>query len=239
MTTVIDKVVERWTSPSARPLFKGRLIDDDGCCCAQGDILRTYCDWTDARLRAAEQDQADKEVAAALGISVTHSILLRAINDRQDGCPQDVLAHPERVIGDQAPLVLAFWHHLDGMATATWEAAQAAAEEAVWKAADQAAGEAAWEAAREAAGEAAEEAAWRAAWEAAEEVAWKAARAAGGSVAGAVAGAAAGAAVWRASGAAAGAAARATNEIQGANRLSKFYFLPMFGITNPSELTSL
>lgn len=31
-------MVSRWSGLD-RPLFKGKLIDDDGCKCAQGDVL--------------------------------------------------------------------------------------------------------------------------------------------------------------------------------------------------------
>src|SRR5579864_9135395 len=115
MTTVtIEQMVERWSDPNARPPFKGALIDDDGCCCAQGDVLR-QCGWSDERLRSAEQREADRSVAQALGISLTQAILLGVINDQQDGCPQDVLAHPERVLGNQAPRILALWRRFDAM----------------------------------------------------------------------------------------------------------------------------
>lgn len=154
MTQVsIPDVVARWDDPATRPLFKGQLIDENGCCCAQGDILRTYCGWDDIALYngRGNQTEVDKEIADALGISLFQSVLLRVVNDRHDGCPQDVLRAPERVLGGQAPCLLAFGRHLDHMSYAAWEAAGEAARKA--------AGEAAWEAAREAAGEAAREAA--------------------------------------------------------------------------------
>jgi len=202
-TTLIEMMVTRWSDPAARPLFKGSLIDDEGCCCAQGDVLRV-CGWDDERLRSVEQYTADREVAAALGISVTHAVLLRQVNDRADGCPQDVLAHPERILGDQASRVLAFWKYLDGMTAGQWEAAR----DAAWDAATAAArgGDAAWAAAGDAAGAAARAAARDAAWDAAK--------------------AAAKAAIW------------ATLEIQGASCLKSFFFLPLFGIADPSELAS-
>ena len=153
MPVTIEQMVARWSDPTARPLFRGRLIDDDGCCCAQGDVLRA-CGWSDDRLRAAAQEAADKAVATELGISRTHAVLLRQINDCVGGCPQDVLAHPERVLGDQADRVLTFWRRLDAMTTASWAAVWAAA----WEAARAAARAAAW-AAAEAAGAAARAAA--------------------------------------------------------------------------------
>lgn len=200
MTQVtIESIVTRWSDPDARPLFKGELIDDSGCCCAQGDVLRV-CGWKDSMLRALDQLQADREVAAALGISLAHSVLLRVVNDREGGCPQDVLAYPEKILGGQAGRVLVFWRRLDAFTPQQWAAAAEVAREV----AREAAGAAAREAAREAAGEAA--------------------------------GAAAAEAAWAAGGAAAREAARATNEIQGAAKLDRFFFLPMFGIRHPSEL---
>ncbi len=157
-------IIARWSDPNSRPLFKGSLIDADGCCCAQGDILRTYCGWSDDDLRAGgAQDKADKEVAARLGITVFQSVLIRIVNDRKDGCPQDVLANPEKVIGDQAPVMLAFARHLDRMTHEQWYAAGYAARYAAWSAARYAA----WSAARDAAWDAAGYAAMDAAMDAA------------------------------------------------------------------------
>jgi hypothetical protein len=159
-----EAVIARWEDPSARPLFKGKLIDEDGCCCAQGDILRTFCGWTDEQLRKVNvQAKADAEVAQALGISRFQAVLLRVVNDYQDGCPQDVLRAPEKVLGDQAHILLAFGRHLDRMTptqwAAAWDAAWVAARDAAWvavrDAAGAAAGDAAWDAARDAAGDAA------------------------------------------------------------------------------------
>ena len=141
----IESIVERWTGLE-RPLFKGKLIDADGCKCAQGDAL--FCaGYTDAELRSMDQRKADKETARILGISITHSVLLRSVNDEQGGCPQLVLSNPEQIIGGKAPLLIAFWFHLDNMSAAAWDAAGAAA----WDAARAAAGAAAGAAARAAA----------------------------------------------------------------------------------------
>ena len=229
MKTIPHKdIIARWTDPNARPLFKGSLIDDSGCCCAQGDILRTYCNYSDQMLRDLSQTKADKEVAERLGITTFQSVLLRIVNDREDGCPQDVLTNPEKFIGDQAPIMLAFARHLDRMTPeqraatgdatrdAAWDAAWAAAWDdawaAVWAATGTAAGTAAWDAARDATGAAARDAAWAAAWD----DAW--------------------AAVWDA----AWAARYAMNEIQGAAIMrakgTPFYFLPIFGFADPEAV---
>lgn len=158
----IEKIIKRWEDPNSRPLFKGRLIDDDGCCCAQGDILR-LAGWSDGQLRDAEQYIADREVAKLLGISVAHACLLRIVNDHATGCPQDVLDRPERVLGDKAPLVLRFWRLLDRMAPkpfrftstqwevtwdADWVAASATASAAAIEATNAVARKIAWVAPR-------------------------------------------------------------------------------------------
>jgi hypothetical protein len=134
----IDRLVARWNGLD-RPLFKGRLIDATGCKCAQGDVLSYLGGLTDDALRTLAQHDADAATAKLLGISLTHSILLRCVNDTQDGAPAIVLTNPEAVLGDQAHLVLAFWHHLDGMTTAQWAVAEenawGASEDVAWKAA--------------------------------------------------------------------------------------------------------
>jgi len=161
----IPEIVNRWQS-GERPLFRGRLIDDDGCKCAQGDVL-SCAGYSDKQLRAMAQDKADSEVARILGISRAHAVLLRNINDKHDGCPQDVLIAPEKIIGDKARLVLKFWRYLDGMSKEQWK--KVVAEwDAAWAAA--------WDAARDAAWDAAD-AAWAAAWDAARDAAWVVARA--------------------------------------------------------------
>jgi hypothetical protein len=206
----IDTLVARWSDPASRPLFKSHLIttDDDGnvCYCVQGDVLH-LAGWSDDRLLNVDQEDADRAVAELLGISRAHAVMLRRVNDSQDGCPEDVLRAPEKVIGAQAQRVLAFWRRLDAMSNEDWQkvvTAGDAAGDAAWDAA----GDAAWDAARAAAGDAARDVAGDVAWDAARDAAWDAA--------------------W------------AINEIQGAalmkERGQAFFFLPMFGISDPSEL---
>ena len=206
MTTITpESMVQRWTDPKARPLFRGSLIDDDGCKCAQGDVL-ACAGWTDGQLRGLSQDKADMEVAKVLGISTAHAVLLRRVNDKKDGCPQDVLAAPEKILGDQAGNLLAFWLHLDRMTGDDWEkvaAAGAAARDAAGAAAWDAAGAAAWDAARDAA----RGAAWDVAWDVAGDVAVDVAEAANEIQ---------GAAIMRKQG-------------------QPFFFLPMFGINDPED----
>jgi hypothetical protein len=215
----IDTMLERW-SGLERPLFKGKLIDAEGCKCAQGDVL--FCaGFTDAQLRNMEQSKADRETATILGISRTHAVLLRNVNDKSRGCPQLVLSHPEQIIGDKAPILLAFWLYLDNMSDAGLAAARDAGRDAARAVARDAAWAAAW-----AAGCAA--AAWAAAWDAAWDAARLVARDAGCA-----------AAAW----AAAWAAAGASTEIQGMDKLEadgrEPYFLAFFGLKTWDEVRVL
>lgn len=207
----IEIIVARWSDPARRPLFKGSLIHMDGdtvCRCAQGDILH-LAGWSDWQLADTPQPKADAEVAALLGISRAHSILLRHVNDRADGCPQDVLAAPEKILGQHAQLVLAFWRHMDTLTAEDWRRVAAAGD---------AIGDAAWDAAEAAIKNAPRAAARAGAWVTARAAA-REARAAAVVAAKDVA--------W--------AAAKATNEIQGHEHLAEqgrpLVFLPMFGLT--------
>jgi len=107
----IEKIVRRWDS-AERPLFRGCLIDKNGCCCAQGDVLR-LAGKSDEELRTMKQYIADREVARLLNISITHSVLLRHVNDKNDGCPQDVLQNPEKILGVETTRILKFWRWVD------------------------------------------------------------------------------------------------------------------------------
>ena len=160
MTTAIETLVAKWAEPGGIP-YKGKLISEDGCMCAQGQALHYIGGWTDDRLRRAGQVEADVETAKLLGISRAHVVLLRKVNDGQPGAPSVVLTDPAVVLGDQAETILAFWRHLDR--TTTQWAAAGAAWDAAWDAPWDAAG-AAGAAARAAAGAAAGAAARGAAW---------------------------------------------------------------------------
>ena len=145
----VESVVARWTSEETRPkLWKGGLIGGSGtpsdpiCRCAQGDVLH-FAGWSDEELRSVDQVKADREVARLLGISIAHSILLRNVNDQKDGCPEDVLRAPEKILGAKAQGVLAFWRHIDRMTDDDWRSFMkrtAAAWAAAWAAAGDAAG---------------------------------------------------------------------------------------------------
>jgi hypothetical protein len=156
-TDAINQLVARWSEPGGIP-FKGPLISDDGCMCAQGQVLHYVGGWDADRLRHAAQDDADRETAKLLGISTAHAVLLRRINDGQPGAPSVVLTDPAQVLGDQAHIVLAFWRHLDRMTPAQWKAVAGAVGSAGWASA--------WVAAGDAVKEAAGYGAWSATWDA-------------------------------------------------------------------------
>ncbi len=108
----IDAIISRWADLESRPLFKGKLIDDNGCCCAQGDILRHECRMSDEALRKMSQNKADREIAKLLGVPLFQSILLRYVNDSVKGCPQDVLSNIEKFLGPNHHKVLMLMEHL-------------------------------------------------------------------------------------------------------------------------------
>ena len=128
--TTIEELLDYW--PGNVP-FKGQLVNHDGSCmCAQGQALHFLSGLTADKLRELDQATADKRVANLFGISIAHSILLRTINDSQEGAPTCVIRNPEQVLGDQAQVVLAFWRHLDRMTPEGWAAAWEAAWAVAW-----------------------------------------------------------------------------------------------------------
>lgn len=227
--TTIPELIDYWNSGDGKP-YKGSLIDwsafkaqpdNIGCMCAQGQVLHLLGGWSPERLRYTEQQVADRETAKLLGISVAHAILLRKVNDSVDGAPSIVLTNPEKVIGDQAFTILAFWRHLDRMTDEQWAAARDGARAPTWDAA-RGTRTATWNATR--AARATKAATWdvtrdvtrgatrdvtRATWD----VTWNAAR---------------------------GAASYAVAEIMGAKVLRErgqpFFFLPMFGFADPEAV---
>ena len=171
MTITIESMVTRWAGRD-RPLFKGRLINSKGCRCAQGDVL--HCSGvSDDELRTMTRRSVDTKVAEVLDISVTHSILLRQVNDKADGCPGDVLIAPEKILGPEAKRILAFWKRLDGNKDAFLVAFLNADLTASWYERD-AFREGACDAGCVAAGEAAREAAGNAIRDSDGSVAWEA-----------------------------------------------------------------
>lgn len=110
----IKKITEKWAEPRGIP-FKGQLISKDGCMCAQGQVLHYLDGVSECGLRELEQTDADDHVAKLLGISVTHSVLLRAVNDSVPGAPSSVLTDPEVHLGPNWRAVLGFWYHAEQM----------------------------------------------------------------------------------------------------------------------------
>jgi hypothetical protein len=110
-----QNMVSFWEDPRNIP-FKGQLISLDGdtpCMCAQGQTLFKEGDYSVNQLEMMPQEVADKETARILGISVSHSRLLRRINDSCPDAPQDVLTNPEKYLGHNYEAVLKFWYLLD------------------------------------------------------------------------------------------------------------------------------
>ena len=131
MTTTpatVNELLDYW--PGNIP-FKGSLVSEDGSCmCAQGQALHFLDKLSPSDLRLIDQVDADKRVAEIFNISRAHSVLLRIVNDGQDGAPTSVIRNPEQVLGDQAYVVLAFWRRIDQMDDKSWVAAWDAARDA-------------------------------------------------------------------------------------------------------------
>ena len=151
MTTTVTELLERWDSGDGKP-YKGSLIDwrsyeadptNMGCMCAQGQALHLIGGMTPEEIDHLEQQEADTRVMEIFGISRAHSILLRSVNDKVDGAPSIVITNPEKVLGDQAHIILAFWKYLDSLDYEGWQKVVAAGG-AAWAAARVAAGDAAW-----------------------------------------------------------------------------------------------
>jgi hypothetical protein len=214
--TTPDELLDYWLGNIP---FKGSLVSDDGTCmCAQGQALHFLDGVSPAKLRTYGQAAADKRVAELFGISRAHAVLLRIINDQRPGAPSVVIRDPAQVLGDRAETVLQFWRHLDRMTPQQWATVRAAQAAARARAAE-------WDMASRAARARAAE------WDMATR---------GAAVVAATAAAAAARAAGRAALTLMAAAAWATNEIQCAAVLRglgrPFYFLPMFGITQPEDL---
>jgi hypothetical protein len=142
----VNELLDYW--PGNIP-FKGSLISDDGCMCAQGQALHFLNGLSPDELRKLGQWEADRKVAEIFGISIAHSVLLRMVNDSRGGAPSVVIRNPEKILGDQTQVILAFWRHIDTISLADWEALGSG----VVYAAGELAKEAAWEAAGELAGQ--------------------------------------------------------------------------------------
>ena len=162
--TTIEELLDYW--PGNIP-FKGSLVSEDGfCMCAQGQALHFLDGMSADDLRNLEQAKADRRIAELFGISRAHAVLLRIVNDTQDGAPACVIRNPEQVLGDQAQIVLAFWRHLDRMTAKDMAACGAAGGSAADSAADRA-WQSAWDSARDGTAPAAADSVWGGVWAAA------------------------------------------------------------------------
>jgi hypothetical protein len=105
-------MVAFWEDPQNIP-FKGKLISEDGLMSAQGQTLHLEGGYTVEQLQKMSQFNADRYTARILGISVVHSELLKHVNDKFPGAPQDVLTNPEKYLGPNYQEVLRFWAHVE------------------------------------------------------------------------------------------------------------------------------
>ena len=123
MNTAAETLLEFWEDPRNIP-FRGSLISEEPpkgggvittCMCAQGQALYIVGGYSVEDLRNTTQVEADTEVAKLLGISVAHSMLLRSVNDSQDGAPSNVLTNPGKYLGENYKSVLDFWHRVGSL----------------------------------------------------------------------------------------------------------------------------
>jgi len=197
VNNIIQQSYDLFLNPETRPTLSGSLIDDNDCMCAQGCILHYSCGVSFDDLRNLDQLEADEKLMQSLGISRFHAVLIRVVNDKQEGCPQDVLVGEQddkadqRVLGPNAAELFKFGWTIDSMTNDQWAAAGAAARAAAGAAVRAAARAAARTAVRAAARDAARAAVRDAARAAARAVARAAVRAAARAVARAAARAAA------------------------------------------------
>jgi hypothetical protein len=116
LNSAAQEIVSYWETQRDIP-FKGQLIDKDDngnvCMCAQGQALHIVGGYTEKQLFEMGTNISDKETARILGISLTHSIFLRVINDKCEGSPQEVLSNPAKYLGPNWEDVLNFWIYLD------------------------------------------------------------------------------------------------------------------------------
>lgn len=123
----ITELLASWETAEGEPL-KGDLIDisrykrgDLSCMCAQGQLLYVVGKWSAERLTCTSQGKADTAVARLLNISRGHAILLRKINDQEEGSPALVLTDPSRIIGRAWNTMLDFWWYLDELEQGKYE----------------------------------------------------------------------------------------------------------------------
>ena len=215
--TDLKEVIAHWDNGEGKP-YKGQLIDwsaydpgnfNIGCMCAQGQVLHLLADWSPERLRDSDKRRVDREVANVLNISLTHSVLLRQVNDTLDGAPSIVLTDPGRVLGDQWSRLLDFWYYLDKLGAPPQEIIQVASLTSLARIRE-------WDKA------------WRRACIASVKFA--------GESASRFARLAASDGALYTSGAASGASNEIQGEKYGRGLRKTFFFLPIFGFTNPKDI---
>jgi hypothetical protein len=165
LNSAAQQIVSYWETQRDIP-FKGQLInkDDNGnvCMCAQGQALHIVGGYTEEQLFDMSISKADKETARILGISLSHSVFLKLINDNCEGSPQDVLSNPAKYLGSNFEQVLDFWFYLETLSDREkmnnrYHALDSKVRNSVWFAASNAA--------EEVVGEEFSDAAWDAAWD--------------------------------------------------------------------------
>lgn len=135
--TTVQESYRLFQDEQTRPTLTGALVDDNDCCCAQGAILHYGCGVSFDDLRVMEQGEADCMLMRELGISRFHSVLIRIVNDSQEGCPEDVVvgeldpAAGQRVLGPNAAELFRLGRGMDSL---DWDAARDAARAAAWAA---------------------------------------------------------------------------------------------------------
>lgn len=121
MNTAIEQVVSFWQNPDNIP-FKGNLVSYDeikrgknpiNCLCAQSQIMHLIAHYEIEEFATINQNYADRVVAEILNISISHSILLRVVNDIEDSAPSTVFSNPEEHLGPNYQKVLDFWKYIE------------------------------------------------------------------------------------------------------------------------------
>jgi hypothetical protein len=130
--SLIKKLTDKWDKPDGLPA-KGHELVTGGkglspCAQSEAIMLSKGLGVTDFEafwkggLRGiwGPALNLDKVTAQTLGISVTHSILLRRFNDLSSRSPSVVLTDPEKVLGKNWKKVLDFWSFVDSLEQDDW-----------------------------------------------------------------------------------------------------------------------
>jgi hypothetical protein len=123
----LQKLIDRWSAPKGYPA-RGELINlskflenpnDLSCMCAQGQILYE-AGWSAESMVGVNQAKIDRDVAKILNISVSHSVLLRIINDSSNVNPALVFTGLHIILGHRWNEILNFWWYIDRMNKSQW-----------------------------------------------------------------------------------------------------------------------